>query len=65
MSEHDRHMVVIDADVSRFKRKMAEATDDATRRLRDTAREANAAFAPAGQMRSQEPLAVLLRFHWP
>ena len=49
MSEHDRHMVVIDADVSRFKRKMAEATDDATRRLRDTAREANAAFAHAAR----------------
>ncbi len=49
MSEHDRHIVIIDADVSRFKRKMAEATDDATRRLRDTAREANAAFAPVGQ----------------
>ncbi len=55
-------MVVIDADVSRFKRKMAEATDDATRRLRKTADEANAVFAPAGQTRSQETLAVLLHF---
>ncbi len=49
MSELDKHMVVIDADVSSFKRKMAEATEDAKRRLRDTAREANAAFAPAGR----------------
>ncbi len=49
MSELDRHMIVIDADLSSFKRKMAEATDDAKRRLRDTAREANAAFAPTAR----------------
>ena len=49
MSELDRHMIVIDADLSSFKRKVAEATEDAKRRLRKTAREANAVFAPAGR----------------